>query len=375
MDENLKIPTVPATPSKGVPEKFVRTFAGDLETLKQGGVPDLVPLDASQPSAKDRLVTASAIPDVIPTPPPAPAPQMPEEPTYTPPAPEVSPLKTYQGDFSSRMQDTHASATSILAAEQDRRVREVPQVVAQTEEKSSRNGLPCVIAGVVLLIVGVVGAYIGYARYQKAVTPVAPEVTVAAPIFVDDREQISGQGTALFTAIQKSVERSVAPNAVRLIYTASSTQGSIFSALLASAPEILPRNVIASSSMAGVVNAGGTASPFFILSVTSYSNTFSGMLWWEVMMPRDLAILFPAYPSASTTTATTTLMTSRTLTPQSNFHDDVINTHDVRIYRDAAGNSIVLYGYWNETTLVIARDANAFTEILERLANSRTPQK
>ena len=54
------------------------------------------------------------------------------------------------------------------------------------------------------------------------------------------------------------------------------------------------------------------------------------------------------------------------------FHDEVVSNHDVRIYRDAAGKSILLYGYWNQFTLVIARDPAAFTEILGRLATSRS---
>ena len=53
------------------------------------------------------------------------------------------------------------------------------------------------------------------------------------------------------------------------------------------------------------------------------------------------------------------------------FFDEVVANHDVRIYRDAEGRSILLYGYWNQTTLVIARDPSAFAEILGRLATSR----
>jgi hypothetical protein len=104
-------------------------------------------------------------------------------------------------------------------------------------------------------------------------------------------------------------------------------------------------------------------------------------------MLRDLGVLFPEYPAAildivaTSTTATTTVKNTKkaatttlpTLAIALAFHDEVVANHDVRIYRDAAGQSVLLYGYWNQTTLVIARDPAAFTEIVQRLGTSRTP--
>ena len=152
--------------------------------------------------------------------------------------------------------------------------------------------------------------------------------------------------------------------------------------------------------MAGIVNVGGTQSPFFVLSVSSYNDTYAGMLWWESTMANDLRGLFPPYPSptsalsTATTTATTTPLATTTVktkkaaaaTPARAqttavkpppvfvpaFRDEIVANHDVRVYRDALGRSLLLYGYWNQTTLVIARDPEAFIEILGRLANSRT---
>ena len=206
--------------------------------------------------------------------------------------------------------------------------------------------------------------------------PVVLAPSVSAPIFVDEREQVSGTGAALVQAIEKSVNRPIAASgSIRLLYTASSTDtGSIFSALDLSAPFVLQRNIRAAGSMAGVVNTGGVQSPFFILSVSSYSDTFSGMLTWEPMMRRDLITLFPPYPvtSAASTTATSTPPVSPPALSAMAFTDSTVANHDVRIYNDTQGRSIILYGYWNQTTLVIARDPASFTEIVQRLATSRT---
>lgn len=131
--------------------------------------------------------------------------------------------------------------------------------------------------------------------------------------------------------------------------------------------------------MAGIVRAGESQYPFFILSVTSFGDTFAGMLTWEAMLPRDVEKLFPPYPAktidttlATSTSPSATVATTTTLGSKIEFVDATVVNHDVRVYRDALGRDILLYGYWDQATLVIARDVAAFTEILGRLATSRT---
>lgn len=354
------------------PEKLIRTFAGDMETLKGGGVPNLAPLRGS----------ASV---------PAPAPASAGEPISVPPlaaSAKPTPLQTYADDFSQRMKETHASAATVLAVEQDSATG-APDM--EEPPASSRGNFLYVLAGVVLLALGGAGAYVAYTRYAWQMQPVILTPSISAPIFVDEREQISGTGTALAQAIVKSATRPLTAGAVRFLYLDSSiTTESVFSSLRTPAPDILRRNVNAAGSMAGLVSAGGNRNPFFILSVVSYSDTFSGMLSWETQMPQDLALLFPPHPlpepirsSATSTMATSTAKTnvktlaSATTTPnvptfQPGFIDKVVANHDTRIYRDGAGKTVLLYGYWNQTTLVIARDEAAFTELLQRLATSRS---
>lgn len=371
-------PTVPSadpnakqaeTPTTAQPKKYIRTFAGDIKTVQEQGIPDLTPLVKAPPTA-------------LPTPAPPPPPQS------RPAEPMSSPLETYAGDFSKRVGETRASTATILAAEQDSASR-------TPRPSPARGNRLYLIAGAVLLVAGAAGAYIAYTYYAAAGAPVVLAPAVSAPIFVDDREEISGTGDVLLQAIERSVARTLAPHAVRLLFMSLSTttEQSVFSELSVSAPGVLVRNVSAKGSMAGVVNTGGEQSPFFILSVATYGNTLAGMLSWETVMPRALAGLFPAYPvsvpagTATSTAAATTPMPKRGV-PKANvatttvavaapvfiagFRDEVVANHDVRVYRDAAGKSVLLYGYWNQTTLVIARSPEAFTEILQRLATSRT---
>ena len=95
---------------------------------------------------------------------------------------------------------------------------------------------------------------------------------------------------------------------------------------------------------------------------------------------RDLAALYPLYStpvppeetatSTATSTATTTQPEIIDLGPApalSRFTDSVIANHDVRVLRDTAGRSLVLYGYADKRTLLIVRNEAAFEALLARL--------
>lgn len=334
-------------------QKYIRTLEGDMETVKKGGTPDLMPLRPAGPESGDS-----------------------EEKNDLSEEPKSVPLKTYADDFSQRMKETQASTATVLASEQDSmrlRTESPPQT-------TSRSNIIYSIAGGVLLIAGMVGAYVAYTAYLGSSEPIAVAPAVAAPIFVDDREQVSGTDTALLQAIEQSVARLINKGTIRLLYLETpAPAASVFSALALPVPGGLLRNINAAQSMAGVVNVSGKQSPFFVLSVSYYGETFASMLQWESLMPRDLARLFPSYPAPIVTipiaTSTQKIATTTPIAPQkpAAFFDIVIANHDVRAYRDSSGRDILLYGYWNQTTLVIARDASAFIEIIGRLATSRTP--
>lgn len=358
--------------------------------VEKGGTPDLVPLGAPEVSKKN----ATLVPPVhsLVPPPAAPlSPPMTVVPSSAPVVPKNPPLQTYSNDFRDRMKETHASTATVLAAEQDN----APRTSRVAPEEPPRVRLPYVIAGALLLVASVAGGIAAYVRYRTVSAPTVSAPVVSAPIFVDDREEISGDGSALVQAIMDSVNRPLAAGTVRLLSVArmdstgsppASSSADIFASLPLSAPEALLRNMKASGGMTGVIHVGGVQSPFFILSVSSYSTVFSGMLQWEPLMPEYLSGLFLPYTtqSLSTTTAASTASTTAATTTVSKsaeemstasvfaagFSDATIVNHDVRVYHDAAGREVLLYGFWNQSTLIIARDTTAFTEIVGRLATA-----
>ncbi len=272
-----------------------------------------------------------------------------------------------------RMKETNASTVTLIAAQQDS--LGVPVTVVE-EESTLRGSRLYIIAGAVLLIVGAAGGYYTYSNYAARLAPVVIVSVAKAPIFVNEREQVAGTGTALLQAIKSSLERPLAKGSVRFLYTLPVEADSIFLALQLSAPGALLRNVNAAGSMAGIVSAeggsasGGNGNPFFILSVASYSQTFAAMLSWESRMPNDLAGLFPL-PSPNATEGTASTTATSTSSVIAGFRDEIIANHDARVYRDAANSMLIVYGYWDQTTLVIARNPAEFAELMSRLATSR----
>ncbi|MCX6790205.1 MAG: hypothetical protein NTV60_01610 [Candidatus Kaiserbacteria bacterium] len=392
-------------------DKYIRTFATDMETFHRGGTPGLAPLKTEEPIIVPESIPAPTpvevpIPVEIPLPEPVapPMPPVPEIPKEIPPLrheepmqiidlskekepvldASPAPLKTYLDDFRERVKDTHASTMTILAAEQDAKPREQEEI--ESSVPVSKN-LWYVFGGITLLLVGAAGVYLTYGRYLSSLVPIVVSQTSVAPIFVDSRETLPGTGSVLIQAIKESIGKPLPLNTVRLLsFDSATTSTGIFGALKVSAPGSLSRNTSSSGSVVGVVNTNAGQGLFFILKVSSYSSTFSGMLAWEPLIQRSLGELFPLYSipvasvstttMATTTTATSTAPTATTTTPapspKEGFRDEVVDNHDVRVYRDIQGRSILLYGYWNQSTLVIARDPLAFTEILTRLATSHT---
>jgi hypothetical protein len=216
---------------------------------------------------------------------------------------------------------------------------------------------------------------------------------VPSLVFADSTKEIMGTGTELMRELNAAAETPLPDKNVLVTYVtdASATTspadriplpgGSLIEALRLQAPTIILRN-IEDASTVGVIRAGSETRPFFILRVTSYERTFAGMLAWEETMPQQLRILYPAYQSSpfvsntgSTTAATSTIPKSQTVvvpkeTAPTGFVDEVASNHDVRILYDAQHRAILMYGYRDKNTLIIARDRAAFAALVDRLSSA-----
>jgi hypothetical protein len=328
-------------------------------------VPTPIPPPALETSPEPRQYR-EPIPEVeIPFVPPSP--RTPEP--YTPPAPPQirtsadgpSRLHTYSSDTAEEIKETNASPFSVLAAEHD--ARPLPPVAPV--KKTSRGPL-LVILGVLLLLVGGGGITAAYWFMSKSAIPTT--ISTQGILTPDSTTQLSGSGPSLMRAFAAETQKPLPPDAVELVYASTATTsadgtmltpsmgGNFIAQLSLAAPSILLRN-IDPSSVAGVVHAGSETRPFFLLKVVSYDRTFSGMLTWESTMRQDLVSLYPLN------------QINPSLAPSSDnqFSDEVVASHDTRVLRDSTGTTLLIYGYVDKQTLIIARNEAAFSLLVSRL--------
>jgi len=308
-----------------------------------------------------------------------PAPPIPLSKPPVPPRP--TPIHTYKSDFAEHIDDKGASVFSVLAAEKDAKTATPEALGAQKKDRTK------FIVGGMLILLGIVGVYAAY-RWSQDLSVVPTEQAVPSLVFADARTEITGTGKDLMRALASAGTPDLAPGSVLVTYvtTASTTDkgnilrfpelgGTLIRSLEIPAPSILLRN-IEDISTVGVVRTEQEAHAFFVLRVSSFEHTFAGMLEWERDIALDLALLYPSYPAdpipepVATTTATST---PPVVIAPPRFVDDVVASRDVRALRDHRERTILLYGYRDKQTLIIARDEAAFAELISRLTATAAP--
>ncbi len=112
-----------------------------------------------------------------------------------------------------------------------------------------------------------------------------------------------------------------------------------------------------------IINDG---EPFLILKSNFYDSAFSGMLSLETTMAADLLEIFTrAKPPVATSTET--YIGDKVGDWNDTFEDKVVKNKDVRILKDSAGKTVLLYSFINKETLVITTNEDTFNEIYNRL--------
>ncbi len=366
---------------KAAPEPVVRLGREPIPVESPSPVP-AVPkpvapvVPAPPPETKEDILARlreKAAQAKVPTPPATPAPIQTGVPIpLTKPlvSSKAAPLHTYKSDFSEHIDAKDASVFSVLAAEKDAQKPKALEVLP--EQKKSRATF---IIGGMLILLGLVGVYAAYQWSQdRSIIPM--DDMVPSLVFADARREVTGKGTDLMRALGEVAGSSIPSGNVVVTYITTATTtaegapfkfpapgGALIRALGIPAPSIFLRNILDESTV-GVIHAGDQTRPFFIFSVSSYERTFAGMLDWEDTMERDLSILYPSYPKEATA-STSPLLQPRT------FSDSVAASRDIRVLKDEQGRSILVYGYNDKETLIVARDETAFVQLAERLTATK----
>ncbi len=399
---------VPTTPAPPPPAKIIPKAPTTEESRE-------AVLERLRAKAAGKTVAVPAAPDPVPAPPapstaetreevlkrlqknaaPRPAPTASMRPPAPPPPPVGIPpvtkkpevvqapaaVHTYKSDFSEKAKTERATPISILAAEQNARGTALQPHQLKAPKK---NYVPMIAGAVALLIAGGASIYFSV-LFVTGRPPIIVAPSVPSLIFADVHRELKGTGFELQQGLSELRNENLPEGGVAVAYvTYASTTGknttvmlpaeggALISGMGLSAPEILLRNVEPQSTV-GVVRADAETHPFFMFRVASYERTFAGMLQWESTIARDLSRFYPDYPEEAPLGTSTATSTQRApIRMPRIFIDAVIDNHDVRVLKDEQGRQLMIYGYRDKETLIIARSEKAFSELLARLSSTRS---
>lgn len=272
----------------------------------------------------------------------------------------IKSLRTYQGDVEELMAKNNYSATTVLVAEQKRRLA-VPRAQAAPVNLESRNKF-FTILGITLLFLGV--ATVGVVYFIKSMdqTVVIQQTKAILPFSTEKSFNIasSSRENLLTFILQEKASVQLPVNSVMFLNilineTDEAGAEKLLSLLGPNMPASLSRS-FEDTYMVGIFSYD-TNEPFIILTTKDYANSFSGMLKWEKDMSTDLGRLFDITQNTSSTTPV--------------FTDEALRNKDLRILKDENRKTILMYSFIDKNTLVITKNESIFNAILAKYTTSK----
>jgi hypothetical protein len=259
------------------------------------------------------------------------------------------------------------------------------------------------IAISILLILLGIGAVTGFYFLQK--TPPKPATAPASELTIipyDTKEIISTTYLDRESLLQKlNAIRRGAPIAngsvhyVELTSGATSTTPISTNDLFSILNTNIPGNALRAfgpSFMFGFYGINGNQ-PFILISLNSFENAYAGMLEWEKDMNTDVGAIFA--PSAvsltqyvpiatssvaslgggknvtATGTAAITTIANLGPTPNSQFGDITIQNKDARVLKNARAETILLYSFINQNTLLITTNESVLSAMIGKFTQQQ----
>lgn len=257
------------------------------------------------------------------------------------------------------------SLVSIAMAAQKKR-EEGTETFPEAEEESVNHDVRnkiFILVGLVLFVAGALTLGLTYyfnsqnnvQTISQANTIIGYSDSINFPISGATRDNLMGT----ITQNQKSFNKPV--NAILYIdMTTKKGVASTTDVLILLAPNMpaeLERN-LTDQYMIGIYSFD-TNQPFIIFKTDDYGASFAGMLRWESTMIYDLGQIF-GIPSLTETSV-----------PYA-FSDEALQNKDLRVVKDKAGKTVMLYSLIDKNTIVITGSENVFKAIVSKYMNSKT---
>ena len=313
----------------------------------------------------------------------------------------VQAFRTFEGDASTIIRDKHASAATIALAESMRKNKTtvIGNTAAPTsysyEAGAASSGIMSgavkkilfTVLSLILIAAGAGGAYYLYSLspLSKTAAPAGQSSQKIASIIAPDTQTVidlskinaAGIVTTIAQVISK-INLSSGSNEFIFITKNTDAQGNVtanrvlasdlMAKLAFTAPDTFIRS-LTPTWMFGVYTNDSVKQPYMILTNNFFQNAYAGMLKWEPTLVEDFASIFkyPVDPTATNDSSANSPV--QLFSIRGTFEDAVRKNKDVRILQDGSRQTMLVYSFIDQNTLVIANGEEALKDIIQRVEN------
>lgn len=271
---------------------------------------------------------------------------------------ELKQIRTFQGDVAEALGRQNESLVSI---QQQERARQPLEADSESNfDNKKRDFLFLVIGSAFFIIIGSLGAWLGWREYQKKIEPPITTIPDSRFITVSSETEL-GLATMTreeFASTFSEKTREVPANTILHIIPAPEISTKQFFTILETQ---IPNALMRAFDKLFMIGSIGN-NPFLIVKLASFENAFPGMLSWEKTMSEDLIAFFPDNNGLKTVTQTQT------------FSDIVVKNKDVRLLSAGEGTStqpILMYSFFDNSMLIITDNLEALQTLIDRLAREK----
>lgn len=281
----------------------------------------------------------------------------------------VKPLRTYERDIAETIRNKNESVASINLAAQKKQIETGEKKPTKEKvEKVAGKSLTLIISFIMILSGLVFAFWLFYFFSMRQPTP----TTVATPsiITTDEKEILEVSSISAETLLERINGIYRGQFGTSRLIDIEIKESSIMESRKISAERFF--GIIAPGAPTSLARALGpdfvfgfkNSEPkeFFILTkVSSFNNSFDGMLRWERSMKNDLEKIFPMPELIFSVNE-----------PSRNFEDLIIRNKDTRVLKDDFGNITLVYSFLDQENLLITTSESIFSEVLNRFFASKT---
>jgi len=302
---------------------------------------------------------------------------------------KIPQIRTYESDVAEAVSKQGESLVKIAVAEK-KEARKKKQVKKAPAPKKATVKILMVVIGIVILVTsgGVLisqlnkkgvfsGIFDGLKRTgDKEIMTPAPTTIMPSLITANTEKKIAipEEREAVLDIIKKELRETSGTDSIKNIYlletsviaTDLSTDvgggenkvqnvasvGKLLSIWQHNMPALLSRS-LSKEFMLGIYSSiSGVNTPFLIFTTNSYRQTFAGMFAWENAIFDDFYNLFGLESRESSGV----------------FLDSIVNDKDVRVLKSTGGETVLLYSFVDENTVVITTNEATFNKVLYGLS-------